>query len=35
VTGPITSPVFKVNPLSALMPGAFRSLFDYRARERN
>ncbi|MEQ1768547.1 MAG: hypothetical protein ABL879_01795 [Devosia sp.] len=34
VTGPITSPVFKVNPLSALMPGAFRSLFDYRARER-
>ncbi|MEQ1900678.1 MAG: hypothetical protein ABL866_08080 [Devosia sp.] len=33
VTGPLAAPVFKVNPLSALMPGAFRSLFEYRAKE--
>jgi hypothetical protein len=33
VTGPLEKPVFKVNPLSALMPGAFRSLFEYRAKE--
>ncbi|MEO6395436.1 MAG: hypothetical protein ABIO40_05960 [Devosia sp.] len=33
VTGPISNPDFKVNPLSALMPGAFRSLFEFRSRE--
>jgi hypothetical protein len=25
--------VFKINPMSALAPGAFRSLFEYRAKE--
>jgi hypothetical protein len=34
VTGPLDKPNFKVNPLSALVPGMFRSLFDYRAKER-
>ena len=33
VRGPLDKPDFKVNPLSLLAPGAFRSLFEYRARE--
>jgi hypothetical protein len=33
VTGPIDKPNVKINPLSALVPGAFRSLFDFRAKE--
>ncbi len=33
VRGPLDKPDFQVNPLSALMPGAFRSLFEYRAKE--
>lgn len=33
VRGPLDKPSFQVNPLSALAPGAFRSLFEYRARE--
>jgi hypothetical protein len=33
VRGPLDKPEFKVNPLSLLAPGAFRSLFEYRAKE--
>ena len=33
VNGPLDKPNFKVNPLSLLAPGAFRSLFEYRAKE--
>ncbi|RYE10674.1 MAG: hypothetical protein EOP22_03455 [Hyphomicrobiales bacterium] len=33
VNGPLDKPAFKVNPLSLLAPGAFRSLFEYRAKE--
>jgi hypothetical protein len=33
VRGPLDKPNFVVNPLSALVPGAFRGLFEYRARE--
>ena len=33
VRGPLDKPDFKVNPLSALIPGAFRRMFEYRARE--
>ncbi len=33
VRGPLDKPDFKINPLSALAPGAFRSLFEYRAKE--
>jgi hypothetical protein len=33
VKGPLNAPEFKVNPMSALAPGAFRSLFEYRAHE--
>ena len=33
VRGPLDKPDFKVNPLSLLAPGAFRSLFEYRAKE--
>ncbi len=33
VRGPLDKPDFKVNPMSALVPGAFRSLFEYRAKE--
>jgi hypothetical protein len=32
VRGPLDKPNFMINPLSALVPGAFRSLFEYRAR---
>lgn len=33
VRGPLDKPEFKVNPLSLLAPGAFRGLFEYRAKE--
>ncbi len=33
VKGPLDKPEFKVNPLSLLAPGAFRSLFEYKAKE--
>jgi hypothetical protein len=33
VRGPLDKPDFKVNPLSLLAPGAFRGLFEYRAKE--
>ena len=33
VTGPLDKPDFKINPLSALMPGALRELFEFRAKE--
>ena len=33
VRGPLDKPNFQVNPLSALAPGAFRGLFEYRAKE--
>nr|WP_282558820.1 AsmA-like C-terminal domain-containing protein [Devosia litorisediminis] len=33
VQGPLDKPEFKINPLSALVPGAFRELFEFRAKE--
>ncbi len=33
VQGPLDNPVFRINPLSILVPGAFRELFEYRAKE--
>ncbi|WP_299742896.1 hypothetical protein [Devosia sp.] len=33
VKGPLDKPEFKINPLSALVPGAFRELFEFRAKE--
>ena len=33
IRGPLDKPEFKVNPMSALVPGAFRRIFEYRARE--
>ena len=33
VRGPLDKPDFKVNPLSLLAPGAFRGLFEYKAKE--
>lgn len=33
VTGALSSPVFRINPLSALAPGALRELFEFRANE--
>ena len=33
VKGPLDKPDFQINPMSALAPGAFRSLFEYRAKE--
>ncbi|MBI4920144.1 MAG: hypothetical protein HY834_00205 [Devosia nanyangense] len=33
IKGPLDKPDFKINPMSALVPGAFRSLFEYRAKE--
>ncbi|HZY50709.1 MAG TPA: hypothetical protein VFE64_13130 [Devosia sp.] len=33
VKGPLDKPAFQINPMSALAPGAFRSLFEYRAKE--
>ncbi|HEY0919349.1 AsmA-like C-terminal domain-containing protein [Devosia sp.] len=33
IRGPLDNPDFKVNPMSALVPGAFRRIFEYRARE--
>ncbi len=33
IKGPLDKPEFKVNPMSAMVPGAFRSLFEFRAKE--
>ncbi|HEX4297827.1 MAG TPA: hypothetical protein VHZ56_07375, partial [Devosia sp.] len=33
IKGPLATPQFKINPMSALAPGAFRSLFEFRAKE--
>lgn len=33
IRGPLEKPDFQVNPMSALAPGAFRRMFEYRARE--
>ncbi len=33
IRGPLDKPEFQINPLSALVPGAFRRMFEYRARE--
>lgn len=33
VSGPLNNPEFRINPLSALVPGAFRELFEFRAKE--
>lgn len=33
VRGPLDNPQFAINPLSILVPGAFRELFEFRARE--
>ena len=32
VGGPLDKPEFRINPLSILMPGAFRELFEFRAK---
>jgi hypothetical protein len=34
VQGPLDNPQFRINPLSMLVPGAFRELFEFRAKER-
>ena len=33
VQGPLNNPQFRINPLSILMPGVFRELFEFRAKE--
>ena len=33
VQGPLDNPQFRINPLSILVPGAFRELFEFRAKE--
>lgn len=33
VQGPLNNPQFRINPLSVLVPGAFRELFEFRASE--
>ncbi len=33
VQGSLDKPEFKINPLSALVPGVFRELFEFRAKE--
>jgi hypothetical protein len=33
VKGPLDKPDFRVNPMSALAPGAFRRMFEYRQKE--
>ena len=33
VEGPLDDPKFRINPLSILVPGAFRELFEFRAEE--
>ncbi|HEV7345110.1 MAG TPA: AsmA-like C-terminal domain-containing protein [Devosia sp.] len=33
VQGPLDDPQFRINPLSMLVPGAFRELFEFRAKE--
>ncbi len=33
IKGPLDKPDFRINPMSALVPGAFRRMFEYRAKE--
>lgn len=33
IKGPLDDPQFKINPMSALAPGVFRRIFEYRAKE--
>ena len=33
IKGPLDKPDFRINPMSALAPGAFRRMFEYRQRE--
>ncbi len=33
IKGPLDKPDFKINPMSALVPGAFRRMFEYRSKE--
>lgn len=33
IRGPLDKPDFQINPISALVPGAFRRMFEYRSRE--
>ena len=33
IRGALDKPDFKINPMSALVPGAFRRMFEYRAKE--
>ena len=33
VRGSLDKPTFQINPASLLVPGAFRGLFEYRAKE--
>ncbi len=33
IRGPLDKPDFKINPMSALVPGAFRRMFEYRSKE--
>jgi len=33
IRGDLDKPQFKINPMSALVPGAFRRMFEYRAKE--
>jgi hypothetical protein len=33
VKGALDKPDFRINPLSALLPGALRGLFEFRAKE--
>lgn len=33
VQGPLDNPQFRINPLSMLVPGAFRELFEFRSKE--
>jgi hypothetical protein len=33
IKGPLDNPDFKINPMSALVPGAFRRMFEYRSKE--
>jgi hypothetical protein len=33
IRGPLDQPAFQINPVSLLAPGAFRRIFEYRAKE--
>ena len=33
IKGPLDDPDFRINPMSALVPGAFRRMFEYRSKE--